>query len=77
MQHNEASVVVVHRATAGQRASAYHATLPIRERRAPPNGTARSNSDRPDIAVEVIWTSGGLDKLEIYRKLGRGKFGFT
>jgi Uma2 family endonuclease len=26
--------------------------------------------DVPDLAVEVIWTSGGLDKLEIYRRLG-------
>jgi Uma2 family endonuclease len=25
--------------------------------------------DHPDIAIEVIWTSGGLDKLEIYRGL--------
>lgn len=25
---------------------------------------------RPDIAIEVIWTHGGLDKLEIYRRLG-------
>ncbi|MBI4613536.1 MAG: Uma2 family endonuclease [Planctomycetes bacterium] len=25
---------------------------------------------RPDLAVEVIWTSGGLDKLEVYRGLG-------
>ncbi len=24
----------------------------------------------PDRAIEVVWTSGGLDKLEIYRKLG-------
>jgi Uma2 family endonuclease len=24
----------------------------------------------PDIAIEVIWTSGDLDKLEIYRGLG-------
>jgi len=24
----------------------------------------------PDLAIEVVWTSGGLDKLEIYRKLG-------
>jgi Uma2 family endonuclease len=24
----------------------------------------------PDLAVEVIWTSGGLDKLEVYRALG-------
>jgi Uma2 family endonuclease len=25
---------------------------------------------RPDLVIEVIWTSGGLDKLEIYRRLG-------
>lgn len=25
--------------------------------------------DIPDLAIEVIWTSGGLDKLEIYRRL--------
>jgi Uma2 family endonuclease len=24
----------------------------------------------PDIAIEVVWTRGGLDKLEVYRKLG-------
>jgi Uma2 family endonuclease len=24
----------------------------------------------PDLAIEVIWTSGGLDKLDIYRGLG-------
>ena len=29
-----------------------------------------SDRDRPDIAIEVIWTSGGIDKLEVYRKLG-------
>jgi len=37
---------------------------------------------RPDLAIEVVWTSGGLNKLEVYRKLGvrevwywrRGKF---
>lgn len=27
-------------------------------------------SDHPDLAIEVIWTSGGLDKLEVYRGLG-------
>ena len=27
-------------------------------------------ADRPDLAIEVIWTSGGIGKLEIYRKLG-------
>jgi len=26
--------------------------------------------DRPDLAIEVIWSSGGIDKLEVYRKLG-------
>ncbi len=31
----------------------------------PPRGALR-----PDLAVEVIWTSGGINKLEIYRKLG-------
>lgn len=25
---------------------------------------------QPDLAIEVIWTSGSIDKLEIYRKLG-------
>jgi Uma2 family endonuclease len=28
-----------------------------------------SAPQRPDLAIEVVWTSGGLDKLEIYRKL--------
>lgn len=32
-------------------------------------GPARK-TQRPDLAIEVIWTSGGLDKLKIYRKLG-------
>jgi Uma2 family endonuclease len=25
---------------------------------------------RPDLAIEVTWTSGGIDKLDVYRKLG-------
>jgi Uma2 family endonuclease len=29
-----------------------------------------SAASRPDLAIEVIWTSGGLDKREIYRALG-------
>ncbi|MCL4821127.1 MAG: Uma2 family endonuclease [Vicinamibacteria bacterium] len=29
--------------------------------------------DVPDLAIEVVWTSGGLDKLEIYRRLGVGE----
>lgn len=31
----------------------------------------RDQSERfPDIAIEVVWTHGGIDKLEIYRRLG-------
>lgn len=33
-------------------------------------GDYRVRPRRPDFAIEVIWTAGGLDKLEIYRKLG-------
>jgi Uma2 family endonuclease len=29
-----------------------------------------ATKDRPDLAIEVIWTSGGLDKLEVYKRLG-------
>lgn len=29
--------------------------------------------DRPDLAIEVVWTSGGLDKLKIYRALQVGE----
>jgi Uma2 family endonuclease len=29
--------------------------------------------DLPDLAVEVVWTRGGIDKLEIYRRLGVGE----
>jgi len=32
--------------------------------------TVGGEKDHPDIAIEVVWTSGGLDKLEIYRGLG-------
>lgn len=28
------------------------------------------NAKLPELAIEVAWTSGGLDKLEIYRRLG-------
>ena len=27
-------------------------------------------ADRPHLAIEVVWTSGRLDKLEVYRGLG-------
>jgi len=30
---------------------------------------ADETKDRPDLVIEVVWTSGGLDKLEIYRAL--------
>lgn len=29
-----------------------------------------SAPERPDLAIEVVWTAGGLDKRDIYRKLG-------
>jgi len=32
-------------------------------------GTEREPK-RPDLAIEVVWTHGGIDKLEIYRRLG-------
>lgn len=32
--------------------------------------------DAPDLAVEVVWTSGGIDKLEIYRGLDVGEVWF-
>jgi Uma2 family endonuclease len=32
--------------------------------------------ERPHLAIEVIWTSGGLDKREIYRKLGVSELWF-
>jgi Uma2 family endonuclease len=28
------------------------------------------NRDTPDFVIEVVWTSGGIDKLEAYRRLG-------
>jgi Uma2 family endonuclease len=27
-------------------------------------------SDRPDLALEVVWTSGGIEKLEVYERIG-------
>ncbi len=32
--------------------------------------------EAPDLAIEVIWTSGGIDKLESYRGLGVGEVWF-
>lgn len=34
-------------------------------------GPARKR--KPDLAIEVVWTHGGLDKLEVYRRLGVGE----
>ena len=31
------------------------------------------DKERPDLAIEVIWTSGSIDKLEIYRRLKVGE----
>ena len=33
-------------------------------------GSARKRPAAPDIAIEVVWTRGGIDKLEVWRKLG-------
>lgn len=33
-------------------------------------GSEPKRKRRPDLAIEVIWTSGGIDKLKVYRKLG-------
>lgn len=30
---------------------------------------ADQRAERPDLAIEVVWTGGGLDKLEIYSRL--------
>ncbi len=37
---------------------------------------ADQGKDRPDLAIEVIWTSGSIDKLEIYRRLKVGEVWF-
>jgi Uma2 family endonuclease len=34
------------------------------------------SKEAPDLAIEVVWTSGGIDKLEIYRRLGVGEVWF-
>ena len=33
-------------------------------------GPEPSAKRRPDLAIEVVWTSGGIDKVDVYRKLG-------
>jgi Uma2 family endonuclease len=32
--------------------------------------------ERPDLAIEIVWTSGGIDKLEAYRRLEVGEVWF-
>jgi Uma2 family endonuclease len=34
---------------------------------------ADQSRDRPDLAIEVVWTSGGIDKLDVYARLGVGE----
>jgi Uma2 family endonuclease len=34
---------------------------------------ADQSRERPDLAIEVVWTSGGIDKLEVYARLGVGE----
>ncbi|CAN5920157.1 Uma2 family endonuclease [soil metagenome] len=33
-------------------------------------GVDQTKGRAPDLAIEVVWTHGGIDKLEIYRRLG-------
>jgi Uma2 family endonuclease len=33
-------------------------------------GDAEELPERPDLAIEVAWTRGAIDKLEVYRRLG-------
>jgi len=33
-------------------------------------GSDPESKEIPDLVIEVVWTSGGLNKLEIYRRLG-------
>ena len=45
-----------------------------RSRGVEPDECYQFDAEKPDaplqLAIEVVWTSGGIDKLEIYRKLG-------
>jgi Uma2 family endonuclease len=53
---------------------------PAREAGAEPDECYIIGADQtqqvPDLVIEVVWTSGGLDKLEIYRRLGVGEVWF-
>ncbi len=37
---------------------------------------ADQSKNSPDLAIEVVWTRDGVDKLEIYRRLGVGEVWF-
>lgn len=39
-------------------------------------GPEPKGKDRPDLVIEVDWTRGGVNKLEIYRRLGIGEVWF-
>lgn len=39
-------------------------------------GRDPNSKDRPDLVIEVVWTSGGIDKLEAYRRLDVGEVWF-
>ncbi len=39
-------------------------------------GRRPSDKDRPDLAIEIVWTHGGIDKLEVYRRLEVGEVWF-
>ena len=39
-------------------------------------GARPQDQDRPDLAIEIVWTHGGIDKLEAYRRLQVGEVWF-
>jgi len=39
-------------------------------------GPRPKDKDQPDLAIEIVWTSGGIDKLEAYRRLQVGEVWF-
>jgi Uma2 family endonuclease len=39
-------------------------------------GVDQTRGRWPDLAIEVVWTHGGIDKLEIYRRFGVGEVWF-
>jgi Uma2 family endonuclease len=39
-------------------------------------GARPQERDWPELAIEIVWTHGGIDKLEAYRRLGIGEVWF-